>query len=117
MRWIAGLIQGIVIDPTIHSNPAHNDAIRPARARHGLRDATGDAYAEQVMPVAAQRGEPWLTFLAPGEMSELLTGHGFGPVRQVAQRDIGDATTWVRTDSLRPVELSMIAHATVVRAD
>ncbi|HEX9033637.1 MAG TPA: SAM-dependent methyltransferase [Streptosporangiaceae bacterium] len=81
----------------------------------GLRDATGDAYAEQVMPVAAQRGEPWLTFLSPDEMSALLTGHGFGLVRQVAQRDVGDAATWVRTDSLRPVELSLIAHATVVR--
>jgi methyltransferase (TIGR00027 family) len=81
----------------------------------GLRDATGDAFAEQVMPVAAQHGEPWLTFLAPGEMSALLADHGFGLVRQVTQRDIGDAATWDRTDSLRPVELSMITHATIVR--
>jgi methyltransferase (TIGR00027 family) len=79
-----------------------------------LRDEIGNSYVDQVMPVAAQRGEPWLTFLAPDDMTALLDGHGFGAVRHVAQRDIGDAGTWRRTDSLRPIALSMIAHATVL---
>ena len=59
-----------------------------------LRDEAGHAYADQVMPVAAQGGEPWLSFWSPQEMSALLAGHGFGQVRQVAQRDVGDAATW-----------------------
>lgn len=78
-----------------------------------MRDEAGDSYVEQVTPVAAQRGEPWLTFLAPRDMSALLESHSFGQVRHVAQGDIGDAGTWHRSDSLRPVRLSMIAHATV----
>lgn len=67
------------------------------------------------MPVAAQRGEPWLTFLAPRDMSALLEARALGQVRHVAQEDIGDAGTWHRSDSLRPIRLSMIAHATVTR--
>ena len=39
----------------------------------GQRDETGDSYVEQVAPVAASRGEPWLTFLAPAEMAAMLT--------------------------------------------
>ena len=79
----------------------------------GLRDEAGSAYAEQVAPVAAQRGEPWLSYFAPAQMSALLERSGCAPLRHVGQRDVGDATTWQRTDSLRPVALSMIVHATV----
>jgi methyltransferase (TIGR00027 family) len=38
----------------------------------GMRDEAGDTYAALVMPVAAQHGEPWLTFLTPADMSALL---------------------------------------------
>jgi methyltransferase (TIGR00027 family) len=79
----------------------------------GMRDAAGDSYAEQVMPVAAQRGEPWLTFLSPGDMSGLLGERGFGSIRHVHQRDTVTAATWDRSDSLRPIELSRLACATV----
>jgi len=81
----------------------------------GLRDEDGDSYVEQVAPVAAQRGEPWLTFLSPGDMSGLLAGHGFVSIRHVRQRDAVDARMWDRTDSLRPIELSYLAHATVAQ--
>ena len=81
----------------------------------GMRDDDGDSYVEQVAPVAAQRGEPWLTFLSPGDMSGLLAEHGFGSVEHVRQRDTVDAATWHRSDSLRPIDLSRIAHATVAR--
>jgi methyltransferase (TIGR00027 family) len=77
-----------------------------------LRDETGSSYAEQVMPIAAQRGEPWLTFLAPAGMSALLAAHGFAGVRHVSQRDQVDPALWQRTDPLRPAELSVLAHAT-----
>lgn len=79
----------------------------------GLRDATGNAYAEQVMPVATQRGEPWLTFWSPQEASALLASHGFGQIRHIAQADIGGPALWQRTDSLRPVDRFRIAHATL----
>jgi methyltransferase (TIGR00027 family) len=79
----------------------------------GLRDEDGDSYVEQVAPVAAQHGEPWLKFLSPSDMSGLLAEHGFGSIRHVRQRDTVDAATWNRSDSLRPSNLSYLAHATI----
>ena len=77
------------------------------------RDDTGSAYAGLVAPVAAERGEPWLTFLAPDDMSALLAGHGFGAVEHVRQRDSIPAALWDRADSLRPAGLSVLARATI----
>ena len=80
----------------------------------GLRDEAGRTYADLVAPAAAERGEPWLTFLAPGDMSALLEGHGFGAVEHVRQHDSIPAALWDRTDSLRPAGLSVLAQATVL---
>jgi O-methyltransferase involved in polyketide biosynthesis len=77
-----------------------------------LRDEAGNTYVELVAPSSAERGEPWLSFLSPEQMSQLLMSRGLTPLRQVAQRDIGDEATWNRSDSLRPTQLSLIAHAT-----
>lgn len=77
----------------------------------GLRDAAGEDYAQQVGQVAAERGEPWRSLFAPREMAALLRGHGFGLVRDVRQRDMVPAAAWERSDSLRPADLSRIAHA------
>jgi methyltransferase (TIGR00027 family) len=77
------------------------------------RDEAGNGYAEQVAAVAAQRGEPWLTVLGPADMAALLAGHGFAVIRHVAQHEVGDAATWQRTDSIRPVRLSLLTHAVV----
>jgi methyltransferase (TIGR00027 family) len=79
----------------------------------GLRDAAGDTYVELVAPASAQRGEPWLTFLAPDEMSSLLTSRGLQSVAQVHQRDAIGPALWHRTDGLRPATLSVLAHAKV----
>jgi O-methyltransferase involved in polyketide biosynthesis len=76
----------------------------------GWRDAAGDSYAEQVGQALAERGEPWLSLFTPEEMATLLGRHGFGPVRDVRQRDMVSAAAWERTDSLRPADLSRIAH-------
>ena len=81
----------------------------------GLRDDTGDAYAGLVAPAAAERGEPWLTFLAPDDMAALLAEHGFGTVEHVRQRDAVPAALWDRADSLRPADLSVLARATIAR--
>lgn len=77
-----------------------------------LRDEAGNTYVELVAPVAAQRGEPWLTFLSPDEMSLLLKENGFTTVENVSQRDAIDAALWQRSDSIRPANLSRLAHAT-----
>lgn len=80
-----------------------------------LRDDAGNTYVDLVAPNAAERGEPWLTFLSPEDMSKLLNASGFRPLRHVAQNDIGGPATWTRSDSLRPVDLALIVHA-VLRA-
>ena len=46
-------------------------------------------------------------------MAALLSSHGFGPVRDFAQRDMIPAAAWDRPDALHPAELSRIAHALV----
>ena len=79
----------------------------------GLRDAAGQAYADLVGQVAAERGEPWRSVFAPEAMAALLARHGFGQVRDVGQRDMIPAAAWDRSDALRPVELSRIAHAAI----
>ena len=80
-----------------------------------MRDADGSAYVEQVAPVAAEHGEPWLTFLAPAQMSDLLARSGWTPLRHLRQQEVGGATIWQRSDSLRPAALSVIAHAAAGR--
>ena len=81
----------------------------------GLRDAAGDAYVDGVAPVAAQGGEPWLTFLSPQQMATLLERAGFASIDHRWQRDAIDPRLWRRTDALRPGALSMLVHATVRR--
>jgi O-methyltransferase involved in polyketide biosynthesis len=81
-----------------------------------LRDETGQAYVEAVMPVSAEGGEPWLTFLGPKDMSSLLEEHGFDVIEHVSQRDVVDASLWIRSDALRPVGLSLLTRARVIAA-
>jgi methyltransferase (TIGR00027 family) len=76
-----------------------------------LRDEAGEAYVEQVGAVAAHRGEPWLSFFAPDEVADLLAAAGFGAVQQAGQRESLPDRLWRRADVLRPMALSMIAHA------
>lgn len=82
-----------------------------------LRDADGVTYAGLVMPDSERRGEPWLSFFTPEQMTGLLTRHGFTGVRDVRQRDAVSAALWERTDLLRPIELSRLCHATVGAGD
>lgn len=75
-----------------------------------LRDDVGNSYVEQVAPAAAERGEPWLSFFSPPQMTALLSGHGFGRASHIAQRDVGTDAMWRRTDALRPADLSNLVH-------
>jgi hypothetical protein len=63
------------------------------------------------MPMAAAGGEPWRTFLAPEEMSALLAEHGFAATAHIRQRDQVSPALWRRSDSLHPIDLSVLAHA------
>ncbi len=76
-----------------------------------LRDETGNVYTEMIMAAAAERGEPWLSFFTPDEMTSLLAEHGFRQATQIRQRESVPPELWQRADALRPIELSMIARA------
>ena len=78
-----------------------------------LRDATGRAYAEFALAVAAERGEPWLSFFAPEQLSDLLEANGLTVAEQVRQRDAVPAALWTRSDALRPLDLCRLARAVV----
>jgi O-methyltransferase involved in polyketide biosynthesis len=74
--------------------------------------------SETALMAAAARateelGEPWLTLLSTSDMAAMLSAHGFTKVRSVTQRDSVDPTLWNRSDALRPVHMSVLAHAVV----
>ena len=78
-----------------------------------LRDDAGDTYGSLVAQASAERGEPWLSCLAPDEMADLARAAGLGTVRTVPQRDAIPAALWQRSDALRPADLAMLLHGTV----
>ena len=79
----------------------------------GLRDEAGAVYGELVAQAAAERGEPWLSCFAPGEMADMARRAGFREVRNVRQRDAIPAGLWQRPDSLRPAALAVLCHGDV----
>ena len=79
----------------------------------GLRDEAGAVYGELVAQAAAERGEPWLSCFAPGEMTDMACQAGFREVRNVRQRDAIPAGLWQRPDSLRPAALAVLCHGAV----
>jgi O-methyltransferase involved in polyketide biosynthesis len=78
-----------------------------------LRDEAGAAYAGFALPVAEERGEPWLSFFTPGQLSSLLEDQGMTATEQVRQQDAVPAALWRRSDALRPLDLCRLARATV----
>ncbi|MEV4161471.1 class I SAM-dependent methyltransferase [Nonomuraea dietziae] len=80
-----------------------------------FRDERGAAFADFALPAAAERGEPWLTFLAPDDLSALLVQHGLRATEHVRQADSIAPALWRRSDGLRPADLCRLARATVLR--
>ncbi|MFI6600620.1 class I SAM-dependent methyltransferase [Nonomuraea sp. NPDC050536] len=78
-----------------------------------LRDEQGHAFAEFALPAAAERGEPWLSFFTPGDLSSLLDRHGLKTAEHVRQADCVAPELWNRQDALRPADLCRLARATV----
>jgi methyltransferase (TIGR00027 family) len=85
------------------------DYMLPAK----LRDDAGAVYGSLVAQASAERGEPWLSCLAPEEMADLARAAGFAAVRNVPQRDAIPAALWQRSDALCPADLAMLLHGTV----
>jgi methyltransferase (TIGR00027 family) len=79
----------------------------------GLRDEAGQAYVDLLGPVTAERGEPWLTFLGPDDMTVILEQRGFEVIEHVQQRDAIDPALWKRSDPLRASRLSLLTRASV----
>jgi methyltransferase (TIGR00027 family) len=79
----------------------------------GHRDAAGDEYVAALGPAIAARGEPWRSLLSTSDMAGLLAAHGFTDIHAVSQRDAIDPSLWERTDSLRPIQLSVFTHGVV----
>lgn len=78
-----------------------------------LRDEAARDFAGQVGANAGAKGEPWLSFLAPEDLTAVLRSGGFGDIRHVPQRAAIPGQLWNRTDALRPMSLSCLVHATV----
>ena len=78
-----------------------------------LRDQTGQAYADFALPVAEERGEPWLSFFTSERLSRLLEAHSLTVAEQARQHDAVPAALWDRSDALRPLDLCRLARATV----
>ncbi|MEV4322613.1 SAM-dependent methyltransferase [Microbispora rosea] len=76
-----------------------------------LRGPRARAYAETLMPLVAESGEPWLTFLSPREAADLLEEHGFEVVEQAPECDAAGAVLRDRADALAGSGISVITHA------
>jgi methyltransferase (TIGR00027 family) len=81
-----------------------------------LRDARGQAYAEFALRVSGERGEPWLTFLTPEDMTGLLRAGGLEVNEHARQRDAIDPALWRRADALQPADLCRLVRAAVARS-
>jgi methyltransferase (TIGR00027 family) len=79
----------------------------------GLRDESGQSYVDQVAQASAEWGEPWRSYFAPHELTELLRRAGFAHVDHSGQHETVPAGMWHRSDALRPARLAVIAHARI----
>jgi len=80
-----------------------------------MRDEAGAVYGTLVAQASAERGEPWLSSFAPGEMTDLARRSGFGTVRNLRQPDTIPAALWRRSDALRPANLAILLHGAITR--
>jgi len=80
------------------------DYILPAQ----LRDQAGTSYADAVMQAAAERDEPWVTFLTTGQAAELLQQSGW---RVEEDLDQDEAIGHDRSDDLPRFKLTRLVTA------
>jgi methyltransferase (TIGR00027 family) len=91
--------------------PAGSELVFDYMLTESERDEAGQSYVDLVGPTTAERGEPWLSFFGPEDLSLILADAGFGWSRHLHQGDAVPAELWRRTDVLAPARLSVIGHA------
>ncbi|MEV4799755.1 SAM-dependent methyltransferase [Nonomuraea sp. NPDC049421] len=91
--------------------PAGSEVIIEYALPPALRDERGTAYAEFAIEAAAERGEPWLSFFAPEDLTALLKRHGLEAVEHVRQEDCVEDALWRRRDALRPGDMCRLVRA------
>ncbi|GAA0419882.1 S-adenosyl-L-methionine-dependent methyltransferase [Acrocarpospora corrugata] len=77
-----------------------------------LRDDRGASYAGIAMAASAERGEPWLSFFTPEELSATLAVHGLKVAEHVRQEQAVTAGLWRRHDPLVPADVCRLVRAT-----
>ncbi|GAB2951112.1 class I SAM-dependent methyltransferase [Nonomuraea fastidiosa] len=93
--------------------PAGSELVMEYALPPELRDARGASYAGHAAGAAAERGEPWLSFFAPDDLTALLKRHGLEVAEHVRQADCVDPALWQRGDALRPSDVCRLVRATV----
>jgi methyltransferase (TIGR00027 family) len=78
-----------------------------------MRDEAGAVYGTLVAQASAERGEPWLSYFTPAQMTDLGREAGFAQVRNVRQRDTVPGELWARPDSLCPADLAVLFHGVI----
>jgi methyltransferase (TIGR00027 family) len=78
-----------------------------------LRDPVGEAYAEFAAQVVSDRGEPYITFLHPDDVTALLKAQGFHVAEHIRMQDTVPPAQWSRSDALRPFDFFQLVRATV----
>lgn len=103
------LIRGVLVD-LARLAPGSTlvlDYIGPAP----MRDRAGTSYADAVMQAAAERGEPWVTFLDTGEAADLLQESGWRVKEDLAQDEAIDAELRSHADGLPRFKLTRLVTA------
>ncbi|MER7128330.1 class I SAM-dependent methyltransferase [Streptosporangium saharense] len=79
----------------------------------GLCDETATAFAQLATAAAAERGEPWLSFFTPEELSAVLAEHGLTVAEHVSQREVADPESWRSNEKLLPAESCRLVRSVV----
>ncbi|MFI7534185.1 class I SAM-dependent methyltransferase [Streptosporangium sp. NPDC049376] len=78
-----------------------------------LCDETATAFGQMAMAAAAERGEPWLSFFTPEELSATLAKHGLTVAEHVGQREVADPESWLSNERLLPPENCRLVRSVV----
>jgi methyltransferase (TIGR00027 family) len=76
-------------------------------------DRPARAFVDVALPAVAASGEPWRSRWTSAELTAVLNRHGFATVVNRPQRELIEPALWQRTDGLRPMGISAVAHATI----
>ncbi|MFC4910272.1 class I SAM-dependent methyltransferase [Actinomadura gamaensis] len=79
-----------------------------------MRDEVGRAYGEIADRAVVESGEPYRTFLTPGEAEDLVRECGFEVRSHVRMEGAVPAPVWRRDDVLRPFVFSRFLDATAL---